>query len=77
MTPRLPDPGAVLILAENIKWVSKLDEGELPPEFLLGMIEARSDVTTSPPGDDDDTADEWLEQYDAGREVARAAMGLD
>jgi len=73
---RIPNPGAALILGENIKWLEK-SEKHFPPEFLLGMAEARSDVTTAPPGDDEDTDGCWLEQYDAGREIARAALGLE
>lgn len=77
MSSRTPHPAAVLVLAENIKWVTKHGERELPPEFLLGVVESRSDATTAPPGDDEDTDGCWLEQYDAGREIARAALGLE
>lgn len=71
---------AIIVFRENVKWSAKNDVGDFPPPFMLGMIESLGDVTTSPPfhmAADPEAHDAWLNQYDAGREIARAVFGMD
>ncbi len=65
---RAPSPTAVAVLS------LMLDGGEILEPFLLGMEECQEDSTTSPPDDDQGM---WVEVYDAGREIGRAALGLE
>lgn len=73
-----PHPGACLVLAENLRSIEQGQRFTLPRAFLRGIIESRSDSTTSPPLDENgNECIEWIDQYEAGREIARAALGLD
>jgi hypothetical protein len=76
---RYPNDAAVEILSDMLTdyapdWLRKA--------FTLGILEADSDLTTAAPEDDDEddtypSSRDWIEAYDAGREIARAALGLD
>jgi hypothetical protein len=71
---RLPNEAALDILSEI---VDADDSGMRPlPDhaLLLGILECYMDCTTSPP---DYNEGEWILAYDAGREIARALLGLD
>ena len=65
---RLPNTSAVDVLRRQLLG------GEILEPFLLGMEEAEGDTTTAPPEDDEGM---WVELYDAGREIGRAALGLE
>lgn len=64
---RLPSPSAVSVLR-------KLVHGGILEAFVIGMEEADCELTTGPPDDDNGL---WIELYDAGREIARAALGME
>ena len=65
---RLPNTAAV----ETLDRLTS--RGRFLPGFMLGLQEAAGDVTTSPPYN---SGPLWIENYDAGREIGRAALGLD
>jgi hypothetical protein len=65
---RAPSPAAVDVLRRQVATI-----GILEP-FTLGMEECADDTTTAPPEDDEGM---WVELYDAGREIGRAALGLE
>jgi hypothetical protein len=65
---RLPNSAAVATLE------LLTSRGRFLPGFMLGLQEAAGDVTTSPPYN---TGPAWIENYDSGREIGRAALGLD
>ena len=52
----------------------QLDGGEILEPFTLGMEECRDDERTEPPAEDEGM---WAILYEAGREIGRAALGLE
>jgi hypothetical protein len=75
---RYPNDAAVEILNDLL---ANGGPDWLQDAFALGLREADSDLTTAAPENDDDgyypSSRDWIEAYDAGREIARAALGLD
>ncbi len=66
------------MLAENLRSIEQGYRLTLPKAFLRGIIESRAGRITTPPLDEyGQECIEWIDQYEAGREIARAALGID